>query len=343
MLRIPVLILGGLFLAVAAFSQDDRNAVTFEELYDEPYAVNKLFIAFQPIYAEMLATNPNAGFGVHGSYYLKDKADFHAQLRMPYSASFFDFNRDLAAKNSDVTITPQVFTYIELGGTYHVKDAESSGHTKMTLYRNSYKGDKWASRVALQTEVPAKLRTIYGVRAGMISWRSTVHVNSVLEKQGLTSADLMNESDEGLPATILNPETNLQEEFNIFTNMYSTAVYVGGSMGRFRNIAVSFDNYEPAVDDNLVTYYLDILIAPSIRVNPVTYNDLEYSTNAIKKSPVGMRAGVDGKFNRTLSWAYGGELGLRPGLSGRGFYVMFRLSFPVFGTNLENKVESFGK
>jgi hypothetical protein len=295
------------------------------------------------LYAELFTTNANAGFGVQGAYYLKDKADFFAQLRLPYAAAFFDFNRDLANKNSDVTITPQVFTYIELGGTYHVKDAESTGKTKMTLYRDSYKGNKWASRVPLQTEVPAKLRTIYGARAGMVSWRSTVHVNNVLEKQGLTSADLVNESDEGLPATILDPTTNLQDEFNIFTNMSSTAIFVGGAMGRFRNVAVSFDNYEGAVDDNLVTYYMDIMIAPAISIDPVTYNGEDYSTNAIKKNPVGVRAGVDGKFNRTLSWAYGGEIGVRPGLSGRGFYTMFRLSFPVFGTNLENKVESFGK
>lgn len=191
--------------------------------------------------------------------------------------------------------------------------------------------------------MPAKLRTIYGVRLAAVTWRTTVNVNQVLDKQGLTSADLVNESDQGLPATILNPTTNLQEEFNIFTNMSSTAIAIGGAMGRFRNVAVSFDNYEGAIDDNLLTFYADVLIAPSIRLNPVTYNGEEYSTSPIKKSPIGARAGVDGKFNRTLSWAYGGELGFRPGLSGRAFYAMFRLSFPVFGSNLENKVESFGK
>jgi hypothetical protein len=343
MLRFTALILGAILSANGVFGQDNKDAVTYEELYDEPYAVNKLFIGFQPIYAELFTTNPTAGFGVHGSYYYRDKADFHAQVRLPYGASFFDFNRDLARKNSDVTITPQVFSYIELGGTYHIKDSEMAGKTKMTLYRNSYKGDKWASRVPLQTEIPAKLRVFYGVRAGVLTWKSTVNVNNVLDKQGLTSADIVNESEQGLPETILDPTTNVQDEFNIFTNMSSTSIYVGGAMGRFRNVAVSFDNYEGAIDDNLVTYYFDIMIAPVIKVNPVEYNGVDYSTNALKRSPVGARIGVDGKFNRTLSWAYGGEMGLRPGLSGRSFYAMFKLSFPVFGTNLDNKVESFGK
>lgn len=343
MQRFSALILGVALISAGAFGQDNKDAVTYEELYDEPYAVNKLFIGFQPIYAELFATNPTAGFGVHGSYYYEDKADFHVQVRLPYAASFFDFNRDLANKNSDVKIVPQVFTYIELGGTYHIKDVETTGKTKMTLYKDSYKGNKWASRVPLHTEVPAKLRKIYGVRAGLVTWRSTVNVNNVLHKQGLSSADLVNESDEGLPETILDPTTNLQDEFNIFTNMSSTAIYVGGAMGRFRNVAVAFDNYEGAIDDNLVTYYFDIMIAPVIKLDAVTYNNEQYSTNALKKSPVGARAGFDGKFNRVLSWAYGGEVGIRPGLSGRSFYAMFRLSFPVFGTNLDNKVESFGK
>jgi len=60
-------------------------------------------------------------------------------------------------------------------------------------------------------------------------------------------------------------------------------------------------------------------------------------------SPFGFRAGIDGKFNRQLSWAYGGEVGLRPSIKGQTFYAMFMITFPVFGTTLDSKVESFGK
>jgi hypothetical protein len=44
-----------------------------------------------------------------------------------------------------------------------------------------------------------------------------------------------------------------------------------------------------------------------------------------------------------FSWAYGAEVGYRPSFEGRSFYAMFKISFPVFGTNLDYKVESFGK
>ena len=53
--------------------------------------------------------------------------------------------------------------------------------------------------------------------------------------------------------------------------------------------------------------------------------------------------GVEGRFNRQLSWAYGGEWGYRPSVEGSSFYVLVKISFPVFGTNLDYKVESFGK
>src|SRR6478609_134863 len=110
-----------------AIGQDrkDKTAVTYEELYDEPYSVNKLFVGFQPFYAELFATNTNAGFGAEASYYLKEKADFKAHFRKTYSSSFYDYNRELAHRNSNVDNKPEVFNYFELGGTYHFKDFET--------------------------------------------------------------------------------------------------------------------------------------------------------------------------------------------------------------------------
>src|SRR5262245_57535615 len=88
------------FLAASAslFEQDrkDKAHVTFEEIYDEPYSVNKLFVAFQPLYGELFVTNINSGFGAEAVYYHEDKIDFRAHFRKTYSRHFFDFSRDLA-------------------------------------------------------------------------------------------------------------------------------------------------------------------------------------------------------------------------------------------------------
>jgi hypothetical protein len=337
-----------IFLAATACvqAQDDRKdktAVTFEELYDEPYSVNKLFLGFQPFYGEVFATNINAGFGVEASYFYKDKADFKAHFRKTYSQSFYDFNRELAARNSNVDTKPEVFNYYEIGGTYHVKDFETSSKTKMTLYKNSYKGNKWAARVPLHAEVPCKLRKIYGARLGGIVWNGTVDLNRVLKDQNLTNADLVNETGEGLPVTYIDPVTNKTRDFNVFGNIYSTSIYAGASMTWIRNIAVSFDKFEEGVDDGILNVFFDLMFAPQLSLSSIKYNGVDYSTSAVSKRGFGGRIGIDGKFNRTLSWAYGGEIGYRPSVEGKGFFAMFKLTFPIYSTNLDYKVESFGK
>ena len=341
-------------VSVTLLAQDrkDKTAVTYEELYDEPYSVNKLFVHFQPIYGELFVTNVNAGFGLEASYYYQDKADFRAHFRKTYSQKFFDLSRDLAANNSDVDNRTQAFNYIEFGGTYHVKDFEESSKTKMFLYKNSYKGHKWAARVPLHAEVPCKVRKIYGARLGGIIWNSSTDLNRALEDQDLTNESLKS-GDLPLPATYYNTETSRDEKLNVFTNIATKGFYVGGSMAWIRNVAVSFDKFEEGIDDLMLTTYIDILFSPSITIDDVVYTDRDpntpddatrtYSVSPLKTKTFGFRAGVEGKFNRTLSWAYGGELGYRPSIEGRGFYAMLKISFPVYGTNLDYKVESFGK
>lgn len=326
------------YVSAAQGDRKDKTAVTFEELYDEPYSVNKLFVGFQPLYGEVFATNVNAGFGIEASYYYRDKANFRAHFRKTYSRQFFDFTRDVALRNSDVDNTPEVFNYYELGGTYHIKDFESSSKTKMVLYKKSYQGNKWASRVPLQAEVPCKLRKIYGVRLGGIAWNSTTDVGRALDSQGLGLDDLVTENGQGLQSF-----SGVTRPLEVFSNVNSVAVAVGGSYSWIRNVAVSFDKFEEGVDDGLLTLYMDILYSPLLTVDAVRYQGTTFSTDALKTSPFGFRLGIDGKFNRTLSWAYGGEFGYRPSITGRTFFAMFKISFPIYGTNLDYKVESFGK
>ena len=122
-----------------------------------------------------------------------------------------------------------------------------------------------------------------------------------------------------------------------------------------RNVAVSFDKYEVGVDDLILTTYFDILYSPSLVLDDIVYTPKDangvgivdqrrtYDISPIKTQSFGFRAGIEGKFNRTLSWSYGGELGYRPSIEGRTFFAVLKVSFPVYSTNLNYKVESFGK
>ncbi len=338
---------------VAQGERKDKTAVTYEEIYDEPYSVNKLFVHLQPLYGELFTTNVNAGFGLEASYYLKDKADFKAHFRRTYSSAFFDLAREQAKQSSEVDNEPTTFYYFEVGGTYHIKDFESSSKTKMFLYKKSYAGNKWAARVPLNAEVPCKVRKIYGARLGAIVWQSSVDINNVMKKQDLTTQNFSEVNNEGntLFNAVYDATTNPTGEVSIFSNVSTAGLYVGGSLTWIRNVAVSFDKFEAGVDDLILTTYLDILISPSVKLDDIVYSDRSVTpivTRTYDISPVGVtkfgfRAGIEGKFNRTLSWAYGGEVGYRPGIEGRMFYALLKISFPVFGTNLDYKVESFGK
>ena len=349
-LTVFTLILLAVSLVSSAQTQKEKPAVTYEELYDEPFSINKLFIGFQPLYGELFATNVNAGFGIEGSYYHKDKFDIKANFRKTYSSEFFDFNRQAALKNqttssvsgSSISDVPQAFNYYEIGGTYHIKDFDQDSKTKMVLYKKSFKGDRWASSVPLHAEIPCKVRKIYGARLGAIVWNSTADLSRAMNHQGLTNADLKTSSGASLPLSY-NDAFGQPKELEVFGNIHATNIYVGGSLTWIRNVAVSFDKYDNGVDDGLLTAFFDIMFAPSLTLDPITYNNQKYSTDAIKTSMIGFRAGIDGKFNRTLSWAYGGEFGYRPTISGQGFFAMFKISFPLYSTNLDYKVESFGK
>lgn len=327
---------------VYAQGQDEKTAVVFDELYDEPYAINKLFIGFQPLYGELFATNVNAGYGLEAHYYHKTKFDLKAHFRKSYTSKFYDFNREVALKNSNVDNTPEVYNYYELGGTFHIKDFDISSKTKIFLHKKNTSRNKWAATVPLYAEVPSKLRKIYGARLGGILWNSTADLNRVLEDQDLTNADLINSEGIGLPETYVD-ENGQTQNFNVFGNLYAANIYVGGSLSLIRNIAVSFDAYEEGLDDGILTFFADVIIAPSLTLDPVVYSGSEYSTDVIKTNMIGFRAGMEGKFNRTLSWSYCGELGYRPSISGQGFFALLKISFPVFSSNLDNKVEAFGK
>jgi len=352
--RFLISITASLAISAGLFAQGerkDKTAVTYEELYDEPYSVNKLFVGFIPLYADMFVTNVNAGYGAEAAYYHKDKFDLRVHFRKTYSRQFFDFTRDLAVKKSDVDNRAEIYNYYEFGGTYHIKDFEESSKTKMFLYKNSYKGNKWAARVPLNAEIPCKVRKIYGARLGGIIWDSSTDIGRALEKQGLTNADLKNAEGVGLPTTII--KNGDVESFDVFSNVSSKGLYVGGSMTWIKNVAVNFDKFEEGIDDLIFTVYLDALIAPSFQVDNIVYVDENpnspttgthtYDVSVIDKKMIGFRGGMEGRFNRMFSWSYGGEVGYRPSLGGRGLYVMFKISFPVFGTNLDYKVESFGK
>jgi hypothetical protein len=78
-------------------------------------------------------------------------------------------------------------------------------------------------------------------------------------------------------------------------------------------------------------------------VEDIKYEDVSYNPGILKLKSFGFRAGLDGKFNRKLSWGYGGEFGYRPSVAKMGFFAVIKIAIPLYGTNLENKVVAVSK
>jgi hypothetical protein len=313
----------------------DRS-VTYEELYDSPYEIHKLFVSFQPIYTDVFVSNINVGFGVEANYFLSNKANFHAAVRRPYGQKY-DMARDIALKNVPVRNENlgrwwNRFSYYELGGTYHIKDQEKEVMSKVILYSNRYKGKQWASKVAENIKVPSKVRRIYGARLGGIFFDSTTDLTRAIEEQGI-----------GRDRIVDMEGNQISNDAPLFANIYSRGLYLGGSLINIKNFAIKPDKFSALTNDLIFTAFFDILIAPSVGIGEIIYEDRFYSTDAIKKNILGARVGMDGKFNRDFSWAYGAEMGWRPSVNGRGFYALVKISFPVVGTSIDNSREAFGK
>jgi len=307
----------------------EAKTLTYEELYDTPFDINKLFIHLQPMYGEYFSTNTTVGFGIRAQYYMKNLANFEVNIRAPFGRSF-DLMRDAAFKNSTVDNEARPFTYFDVLGTYHIKDEELDSETKFILYSKRYKGDKWGATVPLHTVIPTKVRRIIGARFGGMGYTSTVDYNRIMDKQ-----DVALISDEG---------GEIGADESVYGNISVLGFFIGGSLTLIKNVAVQPDKiYGTLVNDLIFTTFFDINFTPVVTIDDIYNDGVRFSSEPIQKSVLGFRAGIEGKFNRKISWAYSGEIGYRPGLKKSGVFALIKISFPVFSTQLRYQVESFGK
>lgn len=328
-------------------AQGSNKAITYEELYDDPYAIKKLFVHFQPLYAEMFTANVTIGFGGTVNYLHEDKFNVFAHARQAYARSF-DLARDAAFKNPYGLNNPEVYNYFEGGGTYHIKDTETDTETKIVLYSSRYEKNpgRWAAKVPEYTVIPVKVRKIIGGRAGAFYYDTSTDLNRVLDDQEVELTDQN--------AELLNPA--VRDNFYLNGNFAVTAAFVGASMSWFKNVAIKPDRgFGVLTDNHLFTAFGDLLVAPSIvledlerrEVDPDDVNSTRLRVfslqDVVETSMIGFRLGIEGKYNRELGWAYGIETGIRPGIKGRGFYLLGKISLPVYGTSLDYAREAFGK
>lgn len=331
------------FSSEAQFRRRSENkTVTYEEMYNDPYDINKLFIGITPAYGDIHVTNITTGFGVDATYYLNDFMHFKAHARTPYFIGS-DFARNSADKNGfDPQSRARTFFFAEASASYHIWDKEQESESKIPLYSKNYEGAEWAAKVPKRATIPNKRREILFARLGGVYYQTTSELSRAIAAQGVT-VNPVGETEE--TANSINGETNA-----IYGNVIGAGVSVGGGFTWIKNFAAKPDKtYEELVDDHVFSTFMDLFIFPMVTVEDFYHkpegvdNFIQYDASSINTFMFGGRIGIDGHFNRTLGWGYGAEIGVRPGLAERGFYGLLKITFPMYGTKLDYSVEAFGR
>ena len=322
-LLICLFLLSG-FIALGQEENDDESPA-YQTLYDDPYDIRNFYLQFQPIYVDISSINMTGGFGIEWAYYHKSLYDLQIAFRTSYGKRF-DITRDAAIRNATNKNDFPIHINLDFGGTFHVRDIMKESSSKALLYSKSLKGTEWASTIASHTTINGKVRRVIGTRLGGIFYSSTVNVNTVLSIQG---KELF--YTEKIPV--------LDEK--LYSNLQSFIIYAGGSFTWIKNYAVEFnERWEPTGNDLIITPYLDLLLAASVKLQDVFLPREIISTDSIDLLNVGFRGGLNVRFNRKLSWGYGVETGIRPGIKNMGFYLMVRMSFPIYAIKVPKQAKS---
>jgi hypothetical protein len=309
-----------------AQDQTSGTVLTYEELNDDPYALNKLYIHIQPVYGELFATNVNIGFGLQVDYQIAKGLGLTANWRHPYSKET-DFAREVAYKNQDNAGNNKTFNYIEFGGTIHLSDRDQEGKSKIILYSKRYEGSKWANKTAEKLVIPSRVRKIVGFRWGGMMFNSTTDINKAAQQQGIT---------------LLDQENNPVNDAKLYSNLDVKGIYAGFGINVIKNVAIQpHRDFGVLVNDLQFGAFLDLMYAPSISLENMVLDGKIIDGGQLETQELGFRAGVQGKFNKRIGFSYGAEFGHRPSLKERGFYTMFKLGFPVFGIPPKNLTRSY--
>ncbi|SDK17721.1 hypothetical protein SAMN05421823_10268 [Catalinimonas alkaloidigena] len=317
-----------------ALAQSSSNkVVNYETIADEPYEINNLWLHIQPLTADMFQTNMAICYGVQADYLMKDKYHFEAKLRGPY-AKQVDFARQLGESNGAVMIGDQRyelatkldrFLRIQAGMTYHVIDREKKGVARLVMAYK--KQERYRYENYDRITVNAQVRNFVGVRGGFEHYETATALSPVLRKQGAVLT-----GDDG-STLAYSPENG----GTLFTNVTAPGMYLGGSYGIIRNISVKADKVGTIGDDRFITFYGDLLLSPWVKLDDIiahlddTEKQVTFSTAAVKTRKIGFRTGFDIMFNQRSYFSFGGEVGFRPGIAGRGLYAEARVGLPVFG------------
>lgn len=322
--------------------------VNYKLLMDEPLDLNRLWLHAQPLTIDGGSANLMTGFSLKGDFLLNDKIELSANFRAPYGLRG-DFSRQAAKDKGGITFRTDkretarfeqsnafgTFYLIEAGGTYYFKIKEKTGDSRVLLLTKSPRTLEVTNHEYIK--VNTKYLQMFGARVGLQQYGTTLNLNKALDNQGVTLvgsdgskifADRSTQSNQGL--------ISAPAQANLFAYFEATSLTLGGAFCQIKNHAIKAEKYGIVSNNSIFTAYADLIYAPALQLSnisinhPTTGENITYSTTPVKLNTLGWKTGFEFKFNEEAYLSFGGEIGVRPSVAGRGFYTMARIGVPVY-------------
>jgi hypothetical protein len=353
MLKIYSAIISFLLLTNFRASAQDNNVlagvpINYKLLMDEPLDLNRLWLHAQPIAIDGGSSNLMAGFSLKGDFLLNDKIELTANFRAPYGRRG-DFSRSDALSNGGISFrtdkrestrydqsnTFGTFYVLEAGGIYYFKTKEKTGDSRVVLPTKDPRTLEITNSEYIK--VNTKYLQLFGARLGVQQYATTLNLNKAMEKQAveLTGDDgskiFANRSTQSASGLISTPA-----QANLYSTFEATSISAGFTFTQIKNHAIKAEKYGIVANNSIFSTYADILFAPAMSLsdvrinNPATGQTVVFDTKNFNLNAVGWKAGFEFKFNEEAYMSFGGEIGVRPSVAGRGFYTMARIGVPVY-------------
>lgn len=332
------------FIAACTLSQ--AQSVTYDVLEDNPRDMKNLLIGFDPFYGEAWGGERfNLGWSAWGIWQINNKVQAELNFRRPYNtffdASYDDATTGFSAHNSEYdNLKPTRF--LNAMGSFSLVTKEVRKPVRVVL--NSSSSGGWTSTTYINPT--ANVLKTMNVRGGIFKYNSTIGFGDDGRAFGAVT------TDDGETLALYGAYNEEGEEIAgssnglaWATNANATCLVGGIGWESNRNIVINADGYGRKKNSMWQEFYLDVMFAPAPTIADVSYGEHTFDVtgnheSALQTSNLGWRFGYRSmSVKRAINWGWNCEMGSRPGLQGKGFYLVWGVSLPVVGI----KVPYLGK
>jgi hypothetical protein len=293
----------------------EKGAYDYTILRNDPENPPKLTIGICPLSWTFNAlTSPinTLAFGVEGAYEINDKIGLLGNFNMAYPIP-----RDYGAFTG-VATPLKPWSLFEIGGQYYFANQVKEKTEIVSITQIGY------IHYVMKVE-NIKRAVRYGARLGFIT------LNTPVESQSAT-LQAYNTKDPATPVDI-NGE-------GFVTNMQSGMFFLGLCTDNVRDLRLKFD--DESLGERVISvrsqFFLDALIGTGNHIDNVTFTNNnttsiplgEYSFDKNNQfAGFGARVGYRFLSMRNIGSYQQLEIGSLPGLSGHGFYFMYRVGLSI--------------